>query len=573
MKNAEIAKLLYEIADLLEIMNVAWNPVALRKAARSIETSSKDMEVIYKEKGLAGLQELSGVGEGIAKKIEEYLKTGRMKDVDELKKKIPAGVEDLLKIPAIGPKKAWRLYKELEISDINKLKDAAKSGKIRKLDGFGEKSEQDILIGIEMLKKHGERKLLWETLPLARHIVERIKRLKEVDRVEIAGSLRRRKETIGDIDILVTSSKPAKVMDFFTSMDEVARVNAKGETRSAVVLRNGMNCDIRVIDDKSYGAALMYFTGNKDVNVVMRQMAIKKGWKLSEYGLFDKNEKIIAGRTEEEIFHRLGLPYLEPEMRENTGELDEFSMSKKPPELIGYDDVKGDLHVHTVWSDGHYSTEVMIKEAIKMEYKYMAITDHSKSSTIANGLDEKRMLKHMDEIENIARKHDEIDVLKGAEVDILKDGSLDYNDSLLSKLDFVIASVHSNFKMNEREMTSRIIKAIENKHTNAIGHLTGRLINSRQAYEVDVDKILQAARENNVAMEINSFPTRLDLRDIHIKMAVKNNVRLVINTDSHDTSHFKFIEYGISQARRGWATRQDVVNSWPLQRFKKFLAK
>ncbi len=573
MKNAEIAKLLYDMADLLEIKGVAWKPNALRKAAKTIESMADDIQEIYNKLGIAGLVQIQGVGEGIAKKIEEFLKTGDIKDIDELKKSIPEGVNQLMRIPSIGPRKAWRLYKELKITSLEKLEMAAKAGKIRKMEGFGEKSEREILDKIDRLKKSGqERRLLGEALPYANIIVGKLRKLVYVKRAEIAGSLRRKKETIGDIDILVTSSKPTAVIDYFTKMDEVKEVTAKGSTRSAAILKNGMNCDLRCVDDKSYGAALLYFTGNKEHNIAMRLQAIKKGWKLSEYGLFDKKARMIAGKTEEEVYNMLGLPYFQPEIRENTGEFEMFSTGNKP-ELIDYDAIKGDLHVHTIWSDGHYSTEVMVKEAIRMGYEYVAITDHSKSSRIASGLDEKRLLKHLEEIEKVAGKYKEICVLKGSEVDILKDGKLDYSDEFLAKLDFVIASVHSNFKMEKAEMTKRIIKAIENKHVNAIGHLTGRLINTREPYEVEVDKILDAAKERNVAMEINSFPSRLDLRDFNIRKAVDNGNKIVINTDSHDISHFKYMEYGISQARRGWATKNDVVNSWPLQRFKKFISR
>lgn len=574
MKNAEAAKILYEIADLLEIKGVAWKPNAIRKAAKVIESLSDDIEEIYKKLGLNGLMQIPSVGEGIAKKLEEFLKTGKIKDLEDLEKSIPEGVVQLMRIPSIGPKKAWRLYKELKITNLEKLEQAAKAGKISKMEGFGEKSEKEILEKLDRLKKSGqERRLLGEVLPFADSIVKKLRKLDFVKHADIAGSLRRRRETVGDIDILVTSSKPEKVMDYFIKMDEIKEVAAKGGTRSAVILKNGMNADLRVIADKTYGAALLYFTGNKDHNVVMRQIAIKKGYKLSEYGLFDKNDKVIAGKTEEDVYKKLGLHYLEPEMRENTGELEIFR-NKMPPRLIGYDEIKGDCHVHTIWSDGHYSTEAMIKEAIKMGYEYVAITDHSKSSAVASGLDEKRLAKHLDEIEKLADKYrKEITVLKGSEVDILKDGRLDYSNEVLSKLDVVIASVHSNFKMDKEEMTSRIIKAVENKHTTAIGHLTGRLINRREPYEVDFDKILQAAKDNNKALEINAFPSRLDLKDSHIRKAVENKVKMIIDTDSHDISHFKYMEFGIAQARRGWATSEDIVNSWSLQRFKKFIQK
>ncbi len=375
-KNQEIANIFYQIADMLEILNVQWKPQAYRKAARSIETLSEDIEKIYREGGEKALMEIPGVGEGIAKKIIEYLEKGKITEYEKLKKKIPTGVEEMMNVEGLGPKKAYRLYKELKIGSLEKLEKAAKEGRIRRLEGFGEKSEQDILRGLEFFKKSQERMLLGKALPIAQEITKKIKALKEVERVDIAGSLRRRKETIGDIDILVISKRPKPVMDFFTKMDNVAHVVAKGDTKSTVMLKEGIECDIRVLEAKSYGAALNYFTGSKDHNVRLRQIAIKKGMKLSEYGLFNvKTEKYITGRTEEEVYKKLGLVYIEPEMRENTGEI-ELAQKKNLPELIKYNSIKGDLHTHTKWTDGLHSTEESAQLGLKMKYECIGITDH-----------------------------------------------------------------------------------------------------------------------------------------------------------------------------------------------------
>lgn len=572
-KNQEIANIFYQIADMLEILNVQWKPQAYRKAARSIETLSEDIEKIYREGGEKALMEIPGVGEGIAKKIIEYLEKGKITEYEKLKKKIPTGVEEMMNVEGLGPKKAYRLYKELKIGSLEKLEKAAKEGRIRRLEGFGEKSEQDILRGLEFFKKSQERMLLGKALPIAQEITKKIKALKEVERVDIAGSLRRRKETIGDIDILVISKRPKPVMDFFTKMDNVAHVVAKGDTKSTVMLKEGIECDIRVLEAKSYGAALNYFTGSKDHNVRLRQIAIKKGMKLSEYGLFNvKTEKYITGRTEEEVYKKLGLVYIEPEMRENTGEI-ELAQKKNLPELIKYNSIKGDLHTHTKWTDGLHSTEESAQLGLKMKYEYIGITDHSKSTYVAHGLDEKGILKRLEEIEKVQKKISKIKLFKGAEIDINANGSLDYRNQILKQMDIRLVAIHSRFKSPKEEMTKRILKALENPYVNILCHPTGRLINQREPYEADLEKIFQTAKDNNVALEINSHPQRLDLHDIHIKQALEFGCKFAINTDAHSLDHFRFIEFGVAQARRGWLTEKDVINAWPLKKLEKFLEK
>lgn len=571
MKNIEIALIFYKIADILEMLGIEWKPIAYRRAARVIETMSKDIETIYNKDGLKGLMQISSIGKALAKKIEEYILTDKIKEYELLKKQIPKGFEDLLYVQGIGPKKVYKLFRKLKIDNIQKLENAAKKGLIRKLEGFGDKSEQEILKSIEIFKKGQERMLLGKALPIAREIESSLEKLKEVKKVVIAGSVRRMKETIKDIDILVISSNPKKVVNTFTTMPNVERVLAKGETKSSIVLKQGINSDLRVLEEKSFGAGLNYFTGSKDHNVELRRIAITKGLKLSEYGLFNaKNGRYVCGRTEQDVYKKLGLSYVAPELRENLGEIQAAKKSKLP-KLIDYDSLKGDLHMHTKWSDGANTTEEMIKACINLDYKYIAITDHSKSEYIANGLDEKRLLKHCQEIDELQKKYPQIRVLKGAEVDILSDGKLDYSDKILKKLDIVIASIHSRFKSQKEEMTKRIIKALENKYVNIFSHPTGRLINEREPYEVDIEKLFETARENNVFLEINSFPSRLDLKDINIKLALEHEVKFAINSDSHSTEHLKYIELGIAQARRGWLESKDILNTLSKQKVEKIL--
>ncbi len=571
MKNQEVAALFYEIADILEIKNVQWKPIAYRKAARAIEALRDDIEEIYKKNGINSLKEIPGVGEHIAEKIAEYLETGKIKEFEKLKSSLPSGLSELTEVSSLGPKKVMHLYQKLKIKNIKDLENAIKKHKLRNLFGFGEKTEKNILRGIQLFRGRKERALLGIALPTANSIIRQLKKIKEVHNISYAGSLRRMKETIGDIDILVTSPNPEKVMKVFTSLPEVSRVLAKGKTKSMVILRNGMQSDIRVVADKSFGAALQYFTGSKEHNVVLRSIAIKKGYKLNEYGLFKRSGKLVAGNTEEEIYKKLGLPYIEPELRENLGEIDKAKQGKLP-KLVELKDIKGDLHMHTDWSDGSEDITTMIKAAQDRGYEYIAVTDHSKSERIANGLDEKRILKQLKEIEKIKNKF-KINILTGSEVDILADGSLDYPDSILKQLDIVVASVHSRWKMNESEMTKRIIKALENPYVSILGHSSGRLIGRRDPYAYDLEKVLEAAKKNNKAVEINSQPERLDLNDRGIKAAVEMGVKMVISTDAHNIPSYDFMQFGVAQARRGWATKKNIVNTLSFKEFKKIIFK
>ncbi|MBI4141321.1 DNA polymerase/3'-5' exonuclease PolX [Candidatus Woesearchaeota archaeon] len=574
MKNLEIAQIFYHIADILELQQIQWKPQAYRKAARSLETLSESIEDIYQKGGINALKDIPGIGENLAKKIEEYINTNHIKEYEKLKKTLPKGIEEIMHVQGLGPKKALKLSKKLNITSLQQLEKAAHQGSIQKIEGFGEKSEQDILRGIGLVKKSQERMLLGDILPIARDLVKRLQTLKENKQLEISGSLRRMKETVRDIDILAISTNQQKVMKFFTTLPDVKTILAHGKTKSAIVLNNGIQADIRVLPRQSYGAALQYFTGNKDHNIKLRNIAIKKGYKLSEYGIFDtKTNKYICGHNEQEVYKALGLQYIEPELRENTGEI-EAAQEGKLPKLVLYNSIKGDLHLHTTWSDGNNTPEEMIQAAIQQGHEYVAITDHSKSEHIANGMTDQRLLKYINELEKLKRKYaDKIAVFVGSEVSIKADGSLDYTNNYLKKLDWVVASVHSRFKQNKQDMTRRIIKSIENPYVKCLGHPTGRLINRREPYEVELEKVFSTAKERKVLLEINSTPERLDLKDSHIKKATEYNAKFVINTDSHSKDQLKYIELGVAQARRGWATKNDIINTLSRKKFEKFVKK
>lgn len=586
MMNQEIARIFYEIAQYLEMQDTPFKPRAYEKAGEIIEGLSEQLTEIYQKGGLKALINMPGVGISIAEKIEEFIKTGRVKYYEELKKKIPVDLENLSKIEGLGPKSIHKLYKALDIKNLGDLEKSAKAGKIGKLEGFGQKSEENILKGIEFAKKSGGRFILGFVLPQAREIEARLKNLKETEKIVVAGSARRRKETIGDIDILVVAKKPKIIMDYFVSMKDVAKINAYGETKSAIKLDNGLNIDLRIVPRESYGAALNYFTGSKNHNIAIRAIAMKKGYKLNEYGLFQsaelhgkergitQKEIVIAHANEEEIYKKLGLDYIEPEMRENIGEI-ELAKEHKLPKLIGYGDLKGDLQVQTNWTDGLNSIEEMAKTAMERGLTYIAITDHTKRLAMAHGLDDKRIQEQWKEIDAINRRFKikglRFKILKGTECDILKDGSLDLSDKILSKLDVVGVSVHSNFNLSKKDQTERIIKAINNPNVDILFHPTGRLINKREPYDVDMEAIIQMAKQTGAILEINGCPVRADLKDEYIKKCVEAGVKMVIDSDAHSITNFSYLEYGVAQARRGWAERKDIANAWDWEKTKKFL--
>ncbi len=563
MKNREVAEVLYEIADLLEIKGVEWKPRAYREAAQNIESMADDIEEIYKN---GELNTIPGVGSGIAKKISEFIDTGKLRYLDRLKKQIPQIVADLIEVPDIGPKTAKIIYKKLKIKNLSDLRKAIKENKISKIRGLGSKTEDAIEKGIKNLKT-SKRSLLGYILPEAREIENSLRKLKEVKKVNLAGSIRRGLETVHDVDILIASNHPARVIDYFTNMKVVKNVISKGSTKSSVKLRDNLQVDLRVVNLSSYGSALQYFTGSKSHSIELRKIAMKSKLKLSEYGVF-RGEKQVAGKTEKEVYGKLGLKYIEPELRENNGEI-KAAQKGKLPRLVKLVDIKGDLHIHSNWSEGNNSILEMVRGAIKRDYSYLAITDHSKTSAIAGGLKTDILLKQIKEVKRIDKKFKNIKVFTGNEVNILGDGSLDYDDNVLKKLDIVIGAVHSGFKINERKMTDRIIRALENKYVKILSHPTGRLVNKREPYSINFDQILEVAKEKNKILEINSFPDRLDLKDVYIKEAIEKGVKLVINTDSHDLGHLRYMELGVMQARRGWAEKKDIVNTFNLKKIKR----
>lgn len=558
------------MAALMETGERDFRIIAYKKAALALDSLEEDVEEIYLDKGIAGLEEIPTIGKNLALKIEEYIKTGKIKEYEKLKKSLPVDFTEMTRIEGMGARKAKILFQKLGIKTVKELERAAKSHKIAPLFGFGEKTEKNILQGIEFLKVDKGRVLLGFIIPAVKEIVSKLENLKEVKQISIAGSTRRMKETIGDVDILVASGKPEKINDFFVSMKGIEKIWAKGQTKSSVHLKQGFDVDLRIVKEESFGSALQYFTGSKEHNVATRKIAISKGLKLNEYGVF-KGKKMIAGKTEEEVYKAIGLSYIEPEMRENTGEI-QLAMEGKLPKLIGYKDIKGDLHCHSNWDGGENSIEEMAKMAIQMGYEYIGISDHTKFLRIENGLDEKQLLKQREVIKKINEKFKKQNfrILHGCETNILNDGSVDIKDEVLEKLDYVIAGVHSSMKMERKKMTERIIKAMNNKNIDIISHPTGRLIQKRDEYQVDLEKILKTAKETGTILEINSWPARLDLKDVYIKMAKRVGVKMIINTDSHEKSQMRLIEFGIAQARRGWAEKSDIVNTNSIEELLKY---
>ncbi len=568
MKNQEIAKILYKIAQYLEMEGVAFKPYAYEKAALTLETLEEDVEEIYEEGGRQALEKIPSVGKNIAEKIEEYLKKGKIKYYQELKRKTPLDLEELAAVEGMGPKKVKVLYQKLGIRNLKNLEKAARTHKIAPLFGFGEKTEKNILEGIAFLKRSKGRFLLGEILPVVKEVYEKLKNLKEVEKVDPAGSVRRMKETIGDVDFLVISKNPEKVMDFFVSLPRVIKIWGKGKTKSSVKMKEGFDMDIRVVSAKSYGSALQYFTGSKEHNIATRKIAIAKGLKLNEYGVF-RGEKQIAGRNEEEVYKVLGMAWVPPELRENQGEI-KVALKGKLPKLVELEDIKGDLHTHSKWNGGHNSILEMVETAMKRGHEYLGITDHTKFLRIEHGLDEKRLALQRKKIDKLNQKFKNFKILQGAETNILNDGSIDIKDEALKKLDYAIAGVHSSFKMEKGEMTERIIQAMKNPYIKIISHPTGRILKRRDEYQIDFDKLLRAAKQFGVILEINSCPERLDLNDQNIRRAKEAGVKMVINTDAHHRDQMRFIEFGIAQARRGWAEKRDIINTQPLEKLLKF---
>jgi len=564
MTNAEIARIMREIAVFLDMEGIAFKPRAYEKVAYAIEAVDEPIADIFRRGGIKAVEEIPGVGKSIAEKIVTLLETGRLPYYDELHAKTPVDVSALTAIEGLGPKNIKTLYHELGVRTVADLETAARAGKIRDLPHFGEKSEQKILKGIEFLKKSTGRTPLGHVLPVMLEIVERLTKVRGVKQVALAGSIRRRKETIGDGDVLVIAAKPETVMDFFVAMPEVVHVHGKGHTKSSIKLDSGLDVDLRIVPAESFGAALNYFTGSKDHNVALRRIAIDKKLKLNEYGVF-RGDKAIAGKTEEEVYAALGLPYIPPELRENTGEI-EAALAGELPDLIGYDDLRGDLQTQTTWTDGANSIEEMVAEAKRLGREYIAITDHTKGLAMM-GADEKQLRRQMKAIDKLNKQLNGFTVLKGAEVNINKDGTLDIEDETLAQLDVVGVAVHSHFTLSRPEQTRRLVRAMENPHADVLFHPTARVIQRREPIDVDIDAVIAAAKRTGTILEIDAYPERLDLKDEHVRKAVDAGVKLCIDTDAHNVSHLDFLHYGIATARRGWAETSDVINAKPLKGF------
>jgi len=583
MKNLEVAELLRNIAQLLEIKEeLIFKIRAYEKAALVIENLDEDIEEVWKK---GKLDDIPGVGEALTKKISEFLETGKLEYYEKLKKQVPVNMEELGKVQGLGPKTILKLYKKLNVKTLKDLERAAKKKKIENIEGLGAVVEENILKSIKFVRSSGNRFLLGTALDIAEEIKDRLKKLNYVNKVEVAGSLRRRKETIGDIDILVTSKSPNKIIDFFTKMNDVEQVLAQGPTKSSVRLNESIQADLRVLPEKIYGAALLYFTGSKQHNIILRKIAIKKGMRLSEYGVFnthknlkifgaqkiskkfsrEKTNKLLAGKTEEECYKKLGLRYIEPEIREDEGEI-ELAAKNKLPKLIDYNDLKGDLQMHTKYSDGNNTVLEMAQVAKKLGHKYICITDHvGETFKIANSLNEKRIKKQRKEIDKANKKLNNFNILQGGEVNIKADGSMDMKNSVLKELDIVLGSIHSGFKNSKEKITNRITKAMENPNVDIIAHPSARLINERPAIEWDFDKILEKAKQSKTLLEVNATPKRLDLKDVNVHAAVKAHVKLSIGTDSHDSDQLRNYKLGIATARRGWATKKDIINTYSLK--------
>lgn len=561
MENSEVARVLYEIADYLELQGVAFKPQAYRRAASAIESLDRNISEFH---SAGTLRDIPGVGEAIADKITELVTTGKLSYMEKLRAETPPGLLDLLAVPDIGPKKAMLLFKELGIKSVDDLKKAIFDHRLQGLKGFGAKTEERILQGIRVVESRGGRALIGSAYETSTAIIGRIRERHPDIKISMAGSLRRMKETIGDIDILVASGEPVAVMDTFVSMDGVEETVAKGETKSSVRLKTGIQVDLRVVPAGSWGAALQYFTGSKEHNVEIRKLAISKGMKISEYGLFERDSgKEIAAMDEGEVYNKLGLQFIPPELREDRGEI-EAAARNSLPELIGYDELKGDLHCHTEWSDASGTIEEVWREAKKMGYEYVAITDHSQSLKIASGLSEGRLLEQIKEVKNIRERLGPPWLFAGSEVDVLGDGSLDFPRNVLDELDFAVMSVHSKFKMDEKAMTGRILAGLGDEKVKVFAHPTGRLIGQRVPYTFDFEKVVESAKDAGIALEINSFPDRLDLSDVNVRRSIEIGAKISIDSDAHSPEQMELVRYGVATARRGWASKSDIINAMPL---------
>jgi DNA polymerase (family X) len=568
-KNLEIARIFAQIADLLELTQESTFRVnAYRKGSRALESLAEDVELIAAR---GELRKIGGIGERLGEKIEEYLRTGTIAYFDELRQTLPPGLSELMTIPEIGPKTALLLYQRLGVADIDGLERAARAGKVRELPRLGAKIEQNILQGIERRRLADVRQPIGVVLPRAQAVCAALGRVPGVESVGLAGSIRRMRDTIADIDIVVATRAPEPVMETLVGLPQVDRVLSRGPTLSSVILGTaGIQCDVRAVDPESFGAALQYFTGSKDHNVQLRELAVRRGLRINEYGVFRvAGEERVGGRTEEEVYAAVELPWIPPEIREGQGEI-ELAQRGALPALIALSDVRGDLHMHTSWSDGDDTAEAMARAAKARGYEYIAITDHSRSLRFAGGVSIEDLREHAAVVRQLSDTVG-LRILMGTEVDILPDGSLDYPDDVLKTMDLVIGSVHSRFRMSREEITRRIVTAMQNPHLDILGHPTGRLVGQRAGYDLDIEAVIEAARQTETVLEVNAYPERLDLKDAHVRLARDRGAFLEIGTDSHRRDHLRVMDYGIGTARRGWVEARSVINTWPLAELLNFL--
>lgn len=566
--NKEIADILNEVADYLEIKGEnEYRITSYRNAARTVLGLSESISKMAEDE--KDIQSIPDIGESMAEKIKEIAKSGNLEQLEKLKKQIPESLRDIMKLEQMGPRRTKILYEELNIESIDELKKAAEQGEIEKLEGFGEKTTKKILKEIKQFSEKGgsERFKLHEAGEMIQPMLKYLE--KEMDNITIAGSYRRMKETVGDIDLLCTAKDQEKAMQHFCDYEEVKEVLSHGETRSSVRLRTGLQVDIRIIKKKSMGAAKLYFTGSKAHTVVLRKMAKENDLKINEYGIY-KGKKRVAGKTEKEMYEKLGLKYVEPELRENQGEI-EAAKKDELPDLLKLKDIKGDLHTHTKATDGKNTLKEMAEAAKEKGYSYFAVTEHSKKVAMAGGLNEKDLEKQIGEIDELNKKMKKIKIIKGIEVDILENGTLDLPDDILKELDLVICAIHYNMNLSKKKQTKRILKAMENPYFNILAHPTGRMINKRSGYDIDMDEIMKEAAEKGCFLEINSNPDRMDLSDKYVRKAKDAGVKLAISTDSHSTGNFDYIKYGVAQARRGWMGKADIINSRSWKQLEKLL--
>lgn len=563
MENREIAAVFEEIANLMRILqeDPKWQfkAAAYDRAKRSIESYHERLEDMARDPNRK-LTEIPGIGEDLAKKIMELIEGGKCQYHQEQLKKIPESLLDLLHLQTVGPQKARLFYRELGIKTMDELEAAARAGRLRDLPGMNKKSEENILKALEAFRRSSGRFRLDTADKIAHDLKSYMGEFKGIDQVEAAGSVRRGRDTVGDLDLLVTGRDFVDLADHIARYPSVSSVLAKGPDKVSIKLKNGMQVDVRMLERQCYGAALQYFTGSKEHNVALRERAKRRGWKLSEYGLF-QGDKVMASRTEEEIYQKLGLPWIPPELRENSGEI-EAAEKGELPKLVELSDIRGDLQMHTVASDGHSTIEEMAAAAKELGYEYILITDHSKAVTIANGLDEQRAVEHIRRIKAARKKVADIEIWAGAEVDILGDGKLDYPDDLLKQFDIVLASIHSRMNQPPEEMTSRLLKALENPYVRILAHPTGRQILRRDPFKFDLEKVFSVAQKQGVILELNSYPERLDLCDHHVRLARDRGMKIIISTDAHRPEHLKFMCYGVMTARRGWMEKKNVLNTY-----------